>query len=310
MVVVRLYQSDGRKNIVTAFLASVENRAEADVALRSGVDMLDLKETGTGALGALPVWRWRQVAPHYRHRMLVSATLGDPPYSLEWLHRRAALAAATGVHLIKLGLVADEVEKTYVEKLLSTLSRIHIGLVLVFLVDKKAPDLSRLSLSKRVSAVMLDTADKNKGRLTQRLSMDAIGRFVKTAKHYGFPVGLAGSLKEEDIPPLLSLQPDYLGFRGALCKGHERTNTLNPTSVRRIRSLLSKRAGYEELSGRACQQDVNTRHWMTESQLDSRRLLLAGGGKSGLRRARCQIISGRREPTESATENKPPAYGG
>lgn len=31
-----------------------------------------------------------------------------------------------------------------------------------------------------------------------------------------------------------------------------------------------------------------------------------GGGKSGLHRAGCQITSGRREPTESATENIPP----
>jgi len=28
-----------------------------------------------------------------------------------------------------------------------------------------------------------------------------------------------------------------------------------------------------------------------------------GGGKSGLHRAECQVMPGRREPTESATEN-------
>jgi len=28
-----------------------------------------------------------------------------------------------------------------------------------------------------------------------------------------------------------------------------------------------------------------------------------GGGKSGLHRAKCQVMPGRREPTESATEN-------
>ena len=30
------------------------------------------------------------------------------------------------------------------------------------------------------------------------------------------------------------------------------------------------------------------------------------GGKSGLRRTGCQVTPGGREPTESATENKPP----
>src|SRR5204863_9942830 len=34
------------------------------------------------------------------------------------------------------------------------------------------------------------------------------------------------------------------------------------------------------------------------------------GGKSGLRWAGCQVTPGRREPTESATENKPPASNG
>ena len=32
----------------------------------------------------------------------------------------------------------------------------------------------------------------------------------------------------------------------------------------------------------------------------------AGGGKSGLHRAGCQVTPGRREPTTSATESKPP----
>src|SRR5581483_7946459 len=41
------------------------------------------------------------------------------------------------------------------------------------------------------------------------------------------------------------------------------------------------------------------------SRPDNRRRA-SGGGKSGLRRAVCQLTAGRREPTESATENEPP----
>ncbi len=32
----------------------------------------------------------------------------------------------------------------------------------------------------------------------------------------------------------------------------------------------------------------------------------AGGGKSGLHRAECQVTPGRRKPTESAAESRPP----
>ena len=38
-----------------------------------------------------------------------------------------------------------------------------------------------------------------------------------------------------------------------------------------------------------------------------RSLMRCIGGKSGLHRAESQITSGRREPTESATDNIPPA---
>jgi len=37
---------------------------------------------------------------------------------------------------------------------------------------------------------------------------------------------------------------------------------------------------------------------------------LRKGGKSGLRRAECQVTPGGREPTESAAENIPPANAG
>ena len=47
-------------------------------------------------------------------------------------------------------------------------------------------------------------------------------------------------------------------------------------------------------------------NWLSESARQSLPVL-AGGGKSGLQRARRQIASGRREPMESATENIPPA---
>lgn len=36
--------------------------------------------------------------------------------------------------------------------------------------------------------------------------------------------------------------------------------------------------------------------------------ITAEGGKSGLRRVECQVTPGRRESTESATENIPPVF--
>ena len=41
----------------------------------------------------------------------------------------------------------------------------------------------------------------------------------------------AGSLRIADIPALSAAGPDYLGFRGGLCRGFDRTNGIDPLRV-------------------------------------------------------------------------------
>ena len=45
-------------------------------------------------------------------------------------------------------------------------------------------------------------------------------------------------MKASDIEPLIELEPDYLGFRGALCQDDSRIQALNSSSVINIRSLI------------------------------------------------------------------------
>ena len=52
---------------------------------------------------------------------------------------------------------------------------------------------------------------------------------------------LAGSLKLEDVPLLLPLKPDYLGFRGALCEGG-RPGKLSSRKVLKFRRSLQAKA--------------------------------------------------------------------
>jgi dihydroneopterin aldolase len=78
-----------------------------------------------------------------------------------------------------------------------------------------------------------------KGNLRTHMEDKELQTFVKQAKSYGLLAGLAGSLKASDIPPLLQLEPDYLGFRGALCQDNLRIQALNSSSVRNIRSLIT-----------------------------------------------------------------------
>ena len=62
------------------------------------------------------------------------------------------------------------------------------------------------------------------------------------AKDHGLTVGLAGSLRQEHVPALLALEPDLLGFRGALCQDGVRGGALDPAACRAVRALIPREA--------------------------------------------------------------------
>jgi uncharacterized protein (UPF0264 family) len=84
----------------------------------------------------------------------------------------------------------------------------------------------------------MDTMDKSHGSLTDILEYRAVERFVDAAKTHGLLCGLAGSLRLDDIPSLLRYRPDYLGFRGALCIQHKRTEELDEVAVAQIKQAI------------------------------------------------------------------------
>ena len=103
----------------------------------------------------------------------------------------------------------------------------------------RAPDLALVARCAAAGfyGVMLDTADKSAGALTRHLSEATLARFIADARRRGLLVGLAGSLAAADVPRLLPLRPDYLGFRSALTTGG-RNAPLDPGAVARMRALL------------------------------------------------------------------------
>ncbi len=103
----------------------------------------------------------------------------------------------------------------------------------------EAPDFGILAALGRAgfAGVMIDTADKKAGPLTAHLDPLTLGQFVAEARRHGLITGLAGSLRLEDIPALIGVGADYLGFRGALCEGG-RTGTLDPVRLGQVYARL------------------------------------------------------------------------
>lgn len=226
-------------------LASVTDLHEMELARAGGADIVDLKQPAFGALGAwstqaltaaVMLWNaWgEQLGP--AGRPALSATVGDQPMVPGLIRAAAERVADTGVPLVKVGLFVSPHAHGCIEALAPLASRVR--LIGVLFADE-APDFAVLAALGRAgfAGVMVDTADKKAGSLTAHLDPLTLGQFVAEARRHGLMTGLAGSLRLEDIPALVGVGADYLGFRGALCEGG-RTGTLDPARLGQVHARL------------------------------------------------------------------------
>ena len=223
---------------MTRMLASVSGAAEADLVVQLGADVVDLKDARRGALGAVPLDAAREAVAAVAGRCETSAALGDPPYREDALTAAARALAAIGVDYVKLAVDAPTLDRLGAS--LSGLAR-EVGLVGMMFADE-APDFALLA---RLSALgfkgaMLDTRDKTRGRLIAHLDVVRLGQFCAEAKALNLMSGFAGSLEAPDVPRLLLVRPDVLGFRGALCHAHDRRGAIDPAAVALIRDLIPR----------------------------------------------------------------------
>jgi dihydroneopterin aldolase len=227
---------------MTALLASVTGPEEAEIAIAGGADIIDLKDPAAGALGALPVARIRDTVAAVAGRRPTSAVTGDLPMHVEMVVAAVREVAATGVDYVKVGLFPGE-ERPAVVRAMADPAR-SSRLIGVLFADREADATGLLPhlADCGFAGAMLDTADKQGGRLLTHIGIPELESFVKAARDRGLLVGLAGSLEEPDVPRLLPLGPDFLGFRGALCRAHDRRGGIDLQAVQAIRRLIPQDA--------------------------------------------------------------------
>src|SRR5580698_3377311 len=223
---------------MTRMLASVADAAEASVVLQLGADIIDLKDARQGALGAVSLDSARQAIAAVAGRSETSAALGDPPYDEEGLLENARALAAMGVDTVKLAVDANTLDR--VGESLSRVAR-EVGLVGMMFADEK-PDFALLARLWELGfkGAMLDTRDKTRGRLSAHLEVVQVNEFCTQCRSLNLISGLAGSLEAPDVPRLLLVRPDVLGFRGALCDARDRRAAIDPAAVVLIRDLIPR----------------------------------------------------------------------
>lgn len=223
---------------MTGMLASVNNLAEAKLVLTEQVNIIDLKEPASGALGGLDPSLVKHIVAFVNEQCPVSATIGDLPMQPELIFNAVKAMLATGVDYVKIGFFAGAYQEQVIEKLAPLAS--HSNLIAVLFADSQfSYRLIDQLVQVGFKGIMLDTEDKTKGSLTTVRTLGEIEHFVDYVKSRQAMCGLAGSLALEDIPILMSYRPDYLGFRGALCDQHKRTGQLNIESIQTLKRAIT-----------------------------------------------------------------------
>lgn len=224
---------------MTGMLASVNSIDEAMLVLNTVVDIIDLKQPASGALGALPTDLVTEIVDYCAGRCPVSATVGDLPMQPDLVFNAVNAMVKTGVDYIKIGFFPDGDSLATVQKLAELTPK--YALIAVLFADTQ-PDFAIIPVLKQAgfTGVMLDTMDKQQGSLTQVMTKTDIAEFVRLAKTQSLLCGLAGSLKLADIATLMPFQVDYLGFRGALCEQQQRTQQLNVLAIAQIKQTIAQ----------------------------------------------------------------------
>ncbi len=225
---------------MTGMLASVTSIPEANIVLNEGVDIIDLKNPYEGALGALETNIVAAIVNSVNGIIPTSATIGDIEPDDPNLSERIINMANTGVDFVKAGLF-DIYPPDYFIQAINESARQNVDLIVVLFAENLSDlDSLKVLLESNIKGVMLDTINKSDKNLCSLIEFQVLDEFVRLAKSYNLLTGLAGSLRFENINSLLSLEPDYLGFRGALCSGHNRVKSIDPIQIRKIRNEIPR----------------------------------------------------------------------
>lgn len=223
------------------FLASVTSKEEALLAREHGANMIDCKNPKEGALGALPLLTIRGIAKAMEGEVPVSTTVGNVTLDPTAWQDAVNTMSASGADIIKIGLLEPGHLKECLQAI-KPLSELY-PLVAVVFADQPLANISHEELIQLIAehhflGIMLDCSDKAKGSLTKLMTSEQIKDFVEKAHQADLMCGLAGALQPEDIPVLKALNPDYLGFRSALCENGDRSAPLDPQRVAQVAELL------------------------------------------------------------------------
>lgn len=228
---------------MTQLLISVTSIEEARIALENGADLIDLKDPGQGALGALPIDKVREITDfvHAQRQYggrLVSATIGDLPMQPALICERVLTLADSGVDMIKIGFFEAPDYQPCLDAL-KPLAQQGLKLIAVLFAENQYPE-SLIAAIKNADfhGLMIDTVHKNGCTFMDYVSENEMKDFARQARTYGLMFGLAGSLNIQHVAMVKRFDPAYIGFRGGVSVNNQRAQRLDAVKIKAISEIM------------------------------------------------------------------------
>jgi (5-formylfuran-3-yl)methyl phosphate synthase len=229
-------------------MISVISINEAQEALQGGAEILDIKNPAEGSLGAQSPGLIREISRLFSAEAEISAAIGDLP-NLPGTAALAALGAATcGADYIKVGLHGTRNETDAIA-LLREVQHGILGFdtkVIAALYGDYSragtlnPEcLARIAAKAGVHGCLLDTAIKDGNTLFDFLPPRTLRLMAQQAHEAGLSFGLAGTLREQDLPLANDLGADVVGLRTAACRNNRRNGPLEAARVKKLCEQIS-----------------------------------------------------------------------
>jgi uncharacterized protein (UPF0264 family) len=197
------------------------------------IDIIDVKNTKEGSLGANYPWvisEVRAIVPEHR---MVSATLGDVPFKPGTVAQAGLGAVVAGAGYIKAGLYGCTTPDQAAEVMRGLVRAVKdykpdavvvaAGYADAYRVGSVNPlALPAVAHETGADVVMVDTAIKDGTALFDHMTIEQCAEFVQRGHDFGLTVALAGSVKACHLNDLAAIGTDIVGIRGAVCDGGDR----------------------------------------------------------------------------------------
>jgi len=226
-------------------LISVRSIEEAQMAIRSGVLWLDLKEPLLGSLGR-PSMKIIGELASFQIPKAVQVSVAGGELS-EWDRGlEAELAAMLPSHFyLKLALAnCKDIRWDQTAARISEMLSRPSQLILVYYADAanaRSPQWEQVcqcAVSIGSDYVLIDTYKKSAGGLLDHCTIEELREMIRWAKELPLGVALAGSLRLDQLESLSRVGAKWLGVRGAVCTDSQRTSSMCQKRLKHALSLF------------------------------------------------------------------------